>query len=129
MRKAHIELISQDEIELSVFDGEQPSVSTRLGAADIDSLIAVLSQVRTRMTPEVPRTIPEGTRPNGPVDPLWMVPGAAPLPGKLLAVRHPGLGWLMFQFPPAEALKLGGALVGVVGAQPSNPQSGTDRPN
>jgi hypothetical protein len=36
---------------------------------------------------------------------------------KLLLIRHPGLGWLMFQLPPAEAAKLGqGLLLG--GPQP-----------
>jgi hypothetical protein len=112
MLKVNIELVSQTEIELKAFDGGQPSAHTRLDAADVDRLIAVLSQLRTAMTPPVARTIAADALPVGPVDPLWAVPGTSPRPGKLLAIRHPGHGWLTFQFPPVEAAKLGSALIG-----------------
>jgi hypothetical protein len=109
---ANIKLLSRTEIELSLFESNgKPSSAARMGAVEIDGLIATLAQFRRGIAPEVPRTLPDGRLSAGPVDPLWVIP-PFPLPeGKLLIVRNDGLGWLLFQFSPAAAAKLGAGLL------------------
>lgn len=73
--------------------------STRLEAPELDDLIRALSDGRAQLTDEVSPQLDEGARiTNIVVDPSYLV-GKNSAQGKaLLAFRHPGLGWLGFQF-------------------------------
>lgn len=96
-----------------------------LSSMDVDAVIGQLSKLREQMKPEVSRSLPDGNH-QGPVDPIWQVSPA--VDQKILFVRHPGLGWLSFVFPPPEAKKLGNALLSG-GPQNSAPQTQTGRPH
>ena len=95
-----------------------------LSAMDIDTVIEQLAKFREKMTPEIARALPEGNH-HGVVDPLWQVKPA--IDQKILFLRHHGLGWISFLFPPPEAKKLGNALLSE--PQSFGPQIRTDRPH
>jgi hypothetical protein len=82
-----------------------------LRASDVDSLIAKLAYFRAGMTPEIPRVSSDPGNLGRVLDPLWILHAPLLAKDKLLLVRHPGLGWMMFQLPPSEAAKLGHALL------------------
>ncbi len=95
-----------------------------LSAMDIDTVIEQLAKFREQMTPEIARVLPDGDH-RGIVDPLWQVKSA--VDQKMLFVRHQGLGWLSFVFPPREANRLGNSLLS---EYPSfDPQTETGRPH
>ena len=88
-----------------------PLQKVSLRAADIDLLIATLAHHRATMEPEVPRTLPDLKEVRTALDPNSILHAPASTNNKLLFIRHPGLGWLMFQLPPPEAAKLGHGLL------------------
>src|SRR5438105_3376884 len=79
-----------------------------LSADETERLIGELAKLRRNMKPEVSRQIPDGQRDGMPEDPIWMVQKF--VEQKVLGLRHPGIGWLLFLLPDAEAKKLGHAL-------------------
>jgi hypothetical protein len=85
----------------------------QLSADELDKFIHQLARVRSEMTPQVPVELGEGTALDTVIDPAWQTrPLLHPaLPGRLLALRHQGLGWLSFLLPPNEAAALGALLV------------------
>jgi hypothetical protein len=80
-------------------------------ADGIEALIVELAKFRASMKPEVARQHPQAQNISGISDALFAVYDVAVLPGKSVAIRHPGLGWLSFLFPKEEAEKLGKALL------------------
>ena len=72
---------------------------TRLEAPELDDLIRTLSDGRAQLADEVSPELDEGARiTNNVANPSYLI-GKNSLQGKaLLAFRHPGLGWLGFQF-------------------------------
>lgn len=103
----------QSALELAFeLSGDKASSShVRLRASDIDALIARLAHHRATMTPEIPRMMPDLKEVATATDPIWVLHAPASTRDKLLFIRHPGLGWLMFQLPPSEAAKLGHGLL------------------
>ena len=95
-----------------------------LSADETERLIDELAKFRRKMKPEVPRQIPNGQRDGMPVDPIWLVQQF--VDQRVLGIRHPGIGWLLFLLPEAEAKKLGGALLQSVPQQAGQPTA-TDR--
>ena len=81
-----------------------------LQAPELDSLVRQLAELRSCLGEPVPRTLDPGARLVALVDPVWQ---AKPLSspdapdGVVLALRHPGLGWLGFLLPWPEAAMLG----------------------
>jgi hypothetical protein len=112
MSNAHprLRLAAGDDLRFSLLTEHQTHGEASLSAGDVEMLIRTLSEMRERMTPEVPRQLPSGPM-SGPHDPIWAVPGHPKAPDKLLTIRHPGIGWLPFFLPAAEAQKLGRALL------------------
>jgi len=96
-----------------------PSAIVTLGTADIDKLIYQLAKFRMQMSPEIDRGLGDGEHGLGIVDPLWKVASHPAAQEKTVFVRHTGFGWQMFLFPPAEAVKLGRALL-----QGQSPETG-----
>lgn len=88
--------------------GEPPRRVT-LDAAGLDHLLGALASLRARMSPEVSLEIAPGTPLAAVVDPAWRTRAAAhpAIPGPLLALRHPGFGWVPFVLPYGEAASLG----------------------
>ena len=57
------------------------------------------------------------------VDPRWRTEPYYTLKGVMLALRHPGHGWVSFLLPPAEALALGKSLMGLSEQLPAQPKA------
>lgn len=92
------EAVLQMELE------DEPVVHQLLDAGGLTQVIQDLMILRGTMTDEVSREIDPGSRLYALTDPLWRgqdskTPGFA----KLLALRHPGFGWLTALFPEKEA--------------------------
>lgn len=79
-------------------EADAPLVS--LSADDVERLIAELAKFRRNMTPEVSRKLPDGEHGGGTVDPSFLVQTF--VDQKFLALRDPGIGWVMFLLPEAE---------------------------
>jgi hypothetical protein len=72
-------------------------------AAGLSALIEGLSNLRAAMADEIPRELDPGSRLPAVVDPIWRIPEQPQHGGKLLALRHPGLGWIGCLLPIKEA--------------------------
>lgn len=81
-----------------------------LTAADMDDLIARLARARAAMTDIVPPLLEPGARLQATPAPAWHTKHQNDLQGILLALRHPGLGWLSFLLPPDSATGLAQAI-------------------
>lgn len=108
---ARLSLLSTIELAFELSADGAPLGKINLRAADIDLLIARLAQFRATMAPEVPRTLAEFKDIAAALNPSWILHSPAATNDKLLLIRHPGLGWLMFQLPRSEAAKLAHGLL------------------
>jgi hypothetical protein len=104
-------ILSLSELVFELSDGKTSLGNLRLRATDIDSLIAKLALHRATLAPKVPLVLTDLTEVGMVPDPIWILRAPASTKDKLLLIRHPGLGWLMFQLPPSEAAKLGQGLL------------------
>jgi hypothetical protein len=77
----------------------------RLTAAEVDGFIHTMTSLRAKMAPAVARQAPDVTG-GGVVDPLWAIQTHPASSDKILAIRHPGAGWLSFLLPEKAALAL-----------------------
>jgi hypothetical protein len=91
------EVILQTEME------DKPLAHVRLDAPSVDQLIQDLGKHRATLRDEVPRQLDPGSRLQGIYDPAWRVPSDSHPAGRIIAFRHPGLGWLSFVLPENEA--------------------------
>jgi hypothetical protein len=92
---------------------DEPLGHMILDAAGIELLIKNLAEARAAMDEPVAREIAPGTELPSILDPAWRTrtPPHPSVPGPLLALRHPGLGWVSFILPDHEARSLGQWLV------------------
>ena len=72
--------------------------------AEVEILIRHLSDQREKMNEEVPRDLDVGTRLVCTKEPIFRV--EADPDGVILALRHPGIGWLGFLLSPPLAAVL-----------------------
>lgn len=89
-------------------DGTLSLDAATLTTQEVDKLITELAKLRAKMTPPVPQQFDtsHGTILAQP-DPTFLV--SKDWAGNVsLGLRHPGLGWLAFQFPVEKAAALGG---------------------
>jgi hypothetical protein len=91
-----------------------------LDAASLEGVIRELGRVRSNMNEIVPLELDPGARIETTPPSSWRVPGAhnGPTETLLLALRHPGLGWLGYLFDEVNARKLGKALLETPVTQP-----------
>ena len=93
----------------------RPLGHINLPAAELEGFIHQLARHRRRMAEEVVRDLDPGARLEAEIDPAWRSPkkwSGEGAEGKLLALRHPGLGWLAFVFPEQEAQRIAEYLAG-----------------
>jgi hypothetical protein len=84
--------------------------STMLSVSAVDTLIDTLGQLRASMRPPRPHEpVPSHHYPLE-VNPSWRVDKNPLFDGAILVVRHAGLGWTAFAFPPPSLSKLSDAL-------------------
>jgi hypothetical protein len=91
-------------------DGE-PKAHMYLDAAGLEEIVSELAGVRASMAEGVTPDLETGMRLAAVGDPRWRTEAYHPVGGAMLALRHPGHGWVSFLLPPAEARALGASLV------------------
>lgn len=95
------ELLEDDRVIIQMYLEDVPLAHMFFEAPELSSLIDGLAALRGRMGDPVADQLDPGSRLQAVVDPVWRVePNSA---GKLLALRHPGLGWQGFLLPLLEA--------------------------
>jgi hypothetical protein len=102
MSKPHrLELAVEDArqaVRLSVSDDDRLLFSARLEGPELDELIRGLSQARAQLAEEVAPELDEGARlADVVVDPSYLIGKNSGTGEALLALRHPGYGWLGFR--------------------------------
>lgn len=88
-----------------------PSVT--LTAGQVETLITTLADMRGNMSPPVDTKVSRELPPRALHDPDWthdITEDSESLPGMLLRVRHPGMGWLPFLLRPESARLLGASI-------------------
>ena len=89
------------EFEMIGDDGEA-SVKTVLKPEESQGLVDLLAAARM-VTPGAVAAEPAEGMVTAVVDPAWVAPAYKAPQGRVLILRHPGLGWIHFIFPEDKA--------------------------
>ena len=82
-------------------------------AATLEDNIHMLAKARAGMKDQVTPKLEAGMRLEAIVDPAWQTEARHDAGGVMLALRHPGFGWVSFLLPQTEAQALGASLTGL----------------
>ncbi len=97
----HLELSvepGRNAVRLTIATDVHPVFSARLEAPELDELIHALAAGRAKLADEVAPSLDEGARlTDVEVDPGYLLGKNAAQGEALLALRHPGFGWLAFR--------------------------------
>jgi hypothetical protein len=96
---------------LQMHEDGKPLAHMILDAASLEGLIRDLARVRARLAEEVTPELDPGARIDIEASPAWKIPRThTGPPGVVLALRHPGVGWLGFLLDKERAQAIGKAL-------------------
>ena len=110
MTSHHLELAvdpDREAVRLTITQGENPVFAARLEAPELDELIHALAHGRAQLREEVAPSLDQGARlTDVELDPGYLVGKNTAKGEALLALRHPGFGWLGFRLrrPVIEAI-------------------------
>lgn len=107
-----IETVRGDHAVLTISKGGGMVAASLLEAADLEDLLDNLARARAALRDEVPHDLDIGQRVIGVPNPPHHVLHGPSGTGCILAIRHPGYGWLHYMLPPAAATELARALPG-----------------
>jgi hypothetical protein len=88
-----------------------PKAHIVFDAAGLSDNIHMLAAARATMTEPVTPELEVGMRLEAMGDPAWKTEGRHDFGGAMLALRHPGYGWVSFLLPPHEAQAMGKSLI------------------
>lgn len=114
------------EVLMQMEDGDTPLAHMIFDGASVEEVIRNLSAARMQLPEAVTPDLDPGARMEAVVDPRWKTELISDHGVAVLALRHPGLGWVSFAFPPHEALALGQSLQKIgeqLGAKGETPPS------
>ena len=97
-------------LKLEVTAGGKP-FTIQMTSADADDFIHNLAEVRGGLLDEVPVELDPGAIVERVKDPAWRLPKADE-DRVAVDLRHPGFGWIRFEFPRAEGAEIGRHLTG-----------------
>lgn len=106
----HLDLTLEDDreaVQLRIVTEDRELFSARLEAPELDELIRALGQGRAQLADEVAPELDEGARiADTVIDPAYLVGRNSQEGRALIALRHPGYGWIGFQLhrPVAAAV-------------------------
>lgn len=108
-------ILSEDRqtVTITLLDGETPLGHAIVEAPELEGMIELLAANRASMADPVSSDIEPLARLTTLTDPIWRtkIPSASPFPGVLLALRHPGFGWITSFLPRNEAQAMGESLL------------------
>ena len=96
-----------EELKLTLPTSGGMGLTLPLNTGQVDDLIALLVRLRPDMTPPVPMTMPNTKTFKAVYDPEGSMATDGYGDSILLHLRHPGIGWLHFAFPLAQARAMG----------------------
>ncbi|QAZ45942.1 hypothetical protein [Mesorhizobium sp. Pch-S] len=73
---------------------------------ELSEIIASFIRARADMTDEVPTDLDPNAAITALVNPFWKITPGPDRDGVVLAIRHPGAGWMGFYLPSASAQRL-----------------------
>lgn len=114
MGKGHIRWDRPDDgmsVTITMLIDDKAVGSVAYDAATLEDNIHMLATARAGMTEPVTPELEVGMRLEAVADPRWRTEAYPPAGGSMLALRHPGLGWVSFLLPPHEARALAASLV------------------
>ena len=111
----------RQRVTVALMMDDQPLGFADVESSELEELIALLATRRAEMADQVAAEIEPGARLTAIIDPLWRAKTEShgTPDGVLLALRHPGLGWITSLFSRAEVLRLGQSLLALAAAMPS----------
>lgn len=92
-------------VEIALESGGEVVGRAELDAAGAEAHVRQVAEQRAGLAEPVPQGLAVGAPLEGVFDPVWHVQDA-PDGVVILALRHPGLGWLSFALPPEEVQPL-----------------------
>ena len=101
---------ARDEAVLQIFEGERSIAYIHLPAAELQSVLQKLAKLRAEMREPVERSAEEARSMATASDPSWSIGFMEQDGSSVLALRHPGFGWLAFSLKRDRAAMLGEAL-------------------
>ena len=101
---------TRDEAVLHIYEGERSIAFIQMPAAELQSLLQKLARLRAEMREPVERSAEEARSMATASDPSWSIGFMEGDGSSVLAMRHPGFGWLAFNLQRDRAAMLGDAL-------------------
>jgi hypothetical protein len=100
--------VDQDRhhVTLEMRQNGKPLGHVFLDSSTAETLIHNLAGCRSQLTEQVVDNLDIGSRLDAIIDPVWKTQPNRYPEGRLLALRHPGFGWLSFLFPDKEAVSV-----------------------
>ena len=109
---------SDGSISLEMTGDDGVTTKAELNAQDTQGLVDLLGAVR-QLTPGSVAEAPAEGVVQAVVDPAWAVPAVKAPQGRVLVVKHPGLGWMHFIFPEERAEQISKALAAELASAPA----------
>lgn len=75
-------------------------------ASTLEQFIHQLAALRASLPEQVAPTLDPGSRIDAQIAPAWQIPAVKSEHGRLLLLRHPGLGWLGFALGDKHAAEI-----------------------
>lgn len=111
-----------EHVQIQLDMNDEPLGYILFDGATAELHAMAVAKVRSELPDPVAPTLDPGSRLEAIGDPAWRTEMSEY--GPMLALRHPGLGWLGFVIPGHEAQKLGEALVALSRGAQRGPAAG-----
>ncbi len=105
---------AREHVTIELWLNDTPLGHIHLEASDAEQFIHELAKHRASLREKVTPMLDPGARLDAIIDPAWHV-SAQKDGGHVLALRHPGFGWLSFVLSDEDAKEVAKALAGEKG--------------
>lgn len=99
------------QVCIELIEGDQPIAHITLELPEFSTLLRNLGQLRTKFAEPVPRSLEPRARMDVNDLTAYSVISGPSEEGRVLAVRHPGYGWLAFAIPERGCSRISADLV------------------
>jgi len=115
-----------DHVVIELWRDEEPLGHIQLDPAAAEKHARDIAAARATLNDPVRPSLDPGSRLDAIADPAWRISERRTSLGRLLAIRHPGFGWLAFMIPEAEAAAIAEWLTKDIPLEPpiSEPHAG-----
>jgi hypothetical protein len=96
----------KENVVIQIEEDKRALAHILLDSATTENHIHDLAKHRAALLEQVPTELDPGSRLEALIDPIWHIPNYRREQGRILALRHPGLGWLSFVLTDKEAASI-----------------------